>query len=82
MSELFPEPAPPPITLQDMIEEVRLELRYRAQVFGASVRAGRMNARLAARRIDVMTAVLKHLEEERDAKRAGASGAVDELQAP
>jgi len=62
-----------PVTLDDMIEEVRTELRYRQQVFGNAVRTGRMNKRLADRRFDVMEAVLRHLEEERRNER----GAVD-----
>jgi hypothetical protein len=51
-----------PITLIDMIEEVRRELRYREQVYSRACREGRMNRKLADRRIDVMTAVLQHLE--------------------
>jgi hypothetical protein len=55
-----------PVTLDDMIAEVRTELNYRRQVFGNAVRTGRMNKRLADRRFDVMEAILNHLEEERD----------------
>lgn len=56
---------PPPVTLADMIDEVRVELGYRRY----AAQTGRMNARRAARRIDVMTAVLEYLErEERDGR--------------
>jgi hypothetical protein len=57
-----------PITLIDMIEEVRRELRYRAHFWTVACREGRMNRKLADRRIDVMTAVLLHLEGERDGR--------------
>jgi hypothetical protein len=75
MADLFSAP----ITLEDMIAEARLELNYRRQVFGNAVRTGRMNKRQADRRYDVMEAILKRLEEQRDGQRA--TGEVDESQA-
>ena len=58
---------PLPITLADMIAEVALEIRFREQVFPRRA----MGASLALRnqldrRMDVMRAVLRHLEAERD----------------
>lgn len=73
---------PPPITLRDMIEEVQRELDMRAFWYPKwKANAGRNKRNQMDRQWDVMEAVLKHLEEERDAERARARGAVDEPQA-
>lgn len=52
-----------PVTLDDMIAEVKRECQKRREVYGRAVQERRMNARLANRRIDVMDAVLKYLEQ-------------------
>ena len=65
---------PWPVSLDDMIEEVRRECAMRRDVFGRACREGRMNRRRADRRIEVMDAILKHLEGERDHDR----GAMDD----
>ena len=57
MSEL-----PYPITLPEMIYEVRRECEKRREVFDRLVRDHRMNRRQADRRIRVMDAVLALLE--------------------
>lgn len=53
-----------PVSLHEMIAEVRRECQMRRDVFSRLVRDGKMNARQAARRIDVMDAVLARLEGE------------------
>ena len=58
----------PPITLDDMISEVRRELRLRASFYAERVRYGRMNKRQADRQLDVMEAVLAYLEERRTSR--------------
>jgi hypothetical protein len=68
MSDLYP------VSLDDMVEEVRRECQSRRFAFGIACREGRMNRRRADRRIDVMDAVLKRLEEEREHER----GAMDD----
>jgi hypothetical protein len=65
---------PYPISLDEMIEEVRGECQNRRFAFGLACREGRMNRRRADRRIDVMDAVLKHLEGAREHER----GAMDD----
>jgi len=62
-----------PVTLDDMIREVRRECQKRREVYGRATSAGVMNRRTADRRIDVMDAVLDHLEKE----RANDRGTVD-----
>lgn len=64
---------PYPVSIDDMIEEVRRECQTRRYVYGRACSEGRMNRRLADRRIDVMDAVLQRLERERNHDR----GAVD-----
>lgn len=60
MSDLFP------VTIESMIDEVRLELSYRRNVYGRLVRENRMNPKSADRRIEIMIALLAKLEAERD----------------
>ena len=57
-----------PITLDDMISEVRRECQKRREVYGRATSAGVMNRRTADRRIDVMDAVLSYLEGQRDGR--------------
>jgi hypothetical protein len=64
---------PPPVTLDDMIAEVRRECQRRREVYWVAAARGAMNRRSADRRIDVMDAVLDHLEKE----RANDRGTVD-----
>lgn len=59
MAELFP------VTLEEMISEVRRECTMRRRVYTDLVAHGRMNRRQADRRIDVMDALLAYLEERR-----------------
>lgn len=54
-----------PITLDDMIDEVRRELVYRQRVYARLVAEQKMNSRQRDRRIDVMEAVLAHLRTDR-----------------
>lgn len=58
-----------PVTLEDMIAEVRRELTIRRQVYGQACREGRMNRRRADYRILMMDAVLQRLEGEREHER-------------
>ena len=58
MPELFP------VTLEEMIAEVRRELHMRQRVYTDMVAHGRMNRRQADRRIDVMAATLAYLEKQ------------------
>jgi hypothetical protein len=58
MADLFP------VTLDDMIEEVRREAKMRREVYHRLVQDRKMNKRIADRRIDVMDAVLRYLEEQ------------------
>jgi len=57
---------PLPVTLDDMIAELRRECRDRRWIYASRTRDGRMNTRAAARRIDVMDATLAYLERERE----------------
>lgn len=52
------------VTLADMIAEVRRTCHMQRDVYSRAVRERRMNARQAARRIDVMDALLARLEGE------------------
>jgi hypothetical protein len=63
-----------PVSIDDMIEEIQRECQMRREVYGRACREGRMNRRRADRRIDVMDAVLNHLEREREHER----GAMDD----
>jgi hypothetical protein len=54
-----------PVTLDDMIAELRRECRMRREVYARATSDGRMNRRAAARRIDVMDATLAYLEQRR-----------------
>ena len=54
-----------PVTLDDMIAEVARECRKRREVYARATADGRMNRRKADRQIDVMDAVLAHLEQEK-----------------
>lgn len=56
MAELFP------VDLRDMREECQRELDQRKRVYSDAVSHKRMNARLAARRIDIMAAVVALLD--------------------
>ena len=56
MAELFP------VTLPDMREECQRELDQRKTYYSRAVRNRAMNARLAGRRIDIMTAVVALLD--------------------
>lgn len=56
---------PPSVTLDQMIEEIRRECEARRVVFSRLVAIGRMNRRQADRRIDVMDAILKYLEDKK-----------------
>ena len=59
------EPRPwPPISLRDMIDEVKRECQMRRWLYSTRVSDGRMNRRQADRKIDVMDAILRHLEAE------------------
>lgn len=60
---------PFPITLDEMVDEVRRECTMRRDVYGRLVAAHKMNRRTADRRIDVMDQVLKQLERLRDEAR-------------
>ena len=62
-----------PVTLDDMIEELRRECQMRREVYGRACREGRMNRRRADRRIDVMDAALAFLEEQRGGAASDAS---------
>ena len=62
------------VSLDDMIEEIKRECQMRREVYGRACREGRMNRRRANWRIDVMDAVLKRLEGEREHER----GAMDQ----
>jgi hypothetical protein len=64
---------PYPVSIDDMIEEVRRECQQRRFVYGNACREGRMNRRRADRRIDVMDAVLKHLEGAREHERGAGT---------
>jgi hypothetical protein len=55
-----------PVTLDDMIAELRRECRMRREVYARATSDGRMNRRAADRRIDVMDATLAYLERERE----------------
>jgi hypothetical protein len=57
-----------PVTIDDMIAEVSRECRKRREVYGRAVHDGRMNRRKADRQIDVMDAVLVHLEQAKAAR--------------
>lgn len=59
MTDLFP------VTLVEMIEEVRRECAMRRQVYPRLIAEKKMNRRHADRRIDVMDAVLRLLEASR-----------------
>ena len=55
-----------PVTLEDMIIEVRRELRMRATLYPEWKRnAGRNKRNQMDRQFDVMNAILEHLEKER-----------------
>lgn len=58
-----------PITLEEMIREVRRECELRRNVYHRRVMERRMNQRMADYRIEVMDAVLARLERDRDAGR-------------
>lgn len=51
-----------PIDLDEMIREVRRELKFRRSVYARAVAGNRMNKGEADRRIDVMRAVLENLQ--------------------
>lgn len=51
-----------PVTLPEMIAEVRRELRLRRKVYPNHVAAGRITQDQADRRIEVMEAALRELE--------------------
>jgi hypothetical protein len=56
-----------PITLADMIEEVTDELNYRERAFTRRMRdAGMALQNQLQRRIEIMRAIKRHLEAERD----------------
>lgn len=57
------------ITLDDMVAEVRRECGMRREVYTRLTRNGQMNHRLAARRIEIMNAVLAYLEAARERER-------------
>lgn len=81
MSDLFHKPLPPEaranlqpeITIIDMIQCVKRELGFRARCYPAWVRKKTMTQADADRQIDVMTAVLRELE---DLQRAGVVSSV------
>lgn len=56
-----------PVTLEDMVVEIRRECAMRRQVYGRLVAEHRMNRRQADRRIDVMDALLMYLQQQRGA---------------
>jgi hypothetical protein len=58
-----------PVTVGDMIAEVRRELEMRRNVYARAAREGRMNRHQADRRIEIMAAVLARLEQQ---QRKGA----------
>jgi hypothetical protein len=57
-----------PVSMEEMIEEVRREAAMRRRVYSDLVTKGRMNRRLADRRIDIMDALLAYLEQRRGAR--------------
>jgi hypothetical protein len=65
---------PHPVSLDDMIEEIRRECAMRRDVYGRACREGRMNRRRADWRIRVMDEVLQRLEGIREHER----GAMDD----
>jgi hypothetical protein len=50
-----------PITISEQIREAKRELGLRQAFYPPRVRAGKMNARLAARQIDVQAAIVATL---------------------
>lgn len=50
-----------PITISEMIREAKRELGLRQAFYPPRVRAGKMNARLAARQTDVLAAIVETL---------------------
>jgi hypothetical protein len=58
-------PDPPPVSMEEMIAEMRRQASTLRRVYSDLVTKGQMNRRTADRRIDVMDAVLAYLEEGR-----------------
>lgn len=59
MSDLFPGPATTDIQLEDKIEELEREIKYRWSVYGRMVANGKMRQEVMDRRILVMRAILE-----------------------
>lgn len=60
-----------PITLQDMITELRRELRTRQRVYLRLIQTGKLQPHIAERQMGVLEAIIEHLEKETDSERGG-----------
>jgi hypothetical protein len=59
--DLFPD-SPLVVSIDNQIDEVRLEIRYRQRVYRRLIDQGKMSESLASRKVAVMRAVLATLE--------------------
>ena len=62
------------VTLDDMIWEVRRELEQRGRLYPQWGSTGRANKHRLQRQLEVMQAVLEHLEAENERAKRGAVG--------
>jgi hypothetical protein len=59
MADLFPDPSTDDIQLEDKIEELEKEIRYRHYVYKKQVANGRMKQETMDRRILIMESILQ-----------------------